>query len=263
MPSLHRPASSLSLGVLCQLGRRTPSPPSREPPARQGGSGRPSACHMPGLLVVRSAATGLEDEREGRVPFPGREIAAPGRPRAVGSGALGTPFLRPLNAHPLDCMLEPLGPGAPGGFFSMERFLHSKCFANPSWAVDNEPQVLDFQVLRKPESLALKKKKQKSIKYGARDSRRAGPAAVQTFGPLPGVEDSLLPGLSQPSWECKGEIRGGCQRSRAAGRGGRQGPLSQPGGLHPSPRQHPVSFQQLLCLGWGREGRPQPRARRG
>lgn len=51
----------------------------------------------------------------------------------------------------------------------MERFLHSKYFANPSWAVDNESWVPDFQ-----EYYISLGGWSKNIKYVAGDSGWAG-----------------------------------------------------------------------------------------
>lgn len=79
--------------------------------------------------VLRSAVTDPEGKRECQVPFP-----APGsRHRASRerwARALGRPLLRPLTT-PGDT-LEPPGVCARGELFSMGRFHHSKCFANPS-----------------------------------------------------------------------------------------------------------------------------------
>lgn len=68
----------------------------------------------------------------------------------------------------------------------MERFLQNKCFATPSWAVDNESWLLDFQVcyisLRIWVGVFFFFL---SMKYVARDSGWAGSAAVQTSHHLP------------------------------------------------------------------------------
>lgn len=168
---------------------------------------------------------------------------------------LGTPLFGLLTLPPSPMTrYSPWEHELQGKFFSMERFLQSKCFANPSWAADNESWLLDFQACYI--SLRVWLKKKESIKYVARDSRQAGSAAVQTFGHLPRPRG--LPALRPVRTmlgNVKYEIREKGVGSKGAGatEQAASGPLAWPNSLQASPRQDPISPQQF-CV-WGGQGR--------